>query len=128
MELAVAKPARNMSAAQQARKKKIIEQRLASTRRGRQGYEARIALWQDMSYEAQLRLRTLIASENEAIALAAIKETLDRAEGKPRQAVQIDHKTDLTALHLDALRQFALSATPQAPEMIDVSPVHHGET
>lgn len=78
-----------------------------------------------LSESAIVTLGELIQPDNApAIRLAAAKEILDRVDGKPRQQATLEVKTDMTTLHLDALR--ALAA--QAPELIDVTPVDHGQT
>jgi hypothetical protein len=104
----------------------VINHKLAQVRRKRRTYHERQAALEFMTDEALDVLRELLASNNESIRLAAAKETLDRAQGKPRQVQSIDvQASDLTALHLAALR--TLAANTQA---IDITPnkaiVHAG--
>jgi hypothetical protein len=52
------------------------------------------AIAQKMTPEATLRLKQLIASENESVALGAVKEVYDRAYGKATQLVAGDDSAD----------------------------------
>lgn len=83
----------------------------------------RYAMLVDLSEPAIRTLGELMQPDRpDMVRLHAAKEVLDRVDGKPRQAATLEVKTDLTALHLDALR--ALAA--QAPEIIDVTPQDDG--
>lgn len=91
-------------------------------------YADRYSQLVDLSGEAITKLGQLMREgATEAIQFNAAVEILNRVDGKPRQQVQIEAKTDLTTMHLDALR--ALAA--QAPEIIDITPAQteqaHGE-
>ena len=89
------------------------------SRRNASSMSTRYAMLVDLSEPAIRTLGELIQPDKpDMVRLHAAKEILDRVDGKPRQAATLEVKTDLTALHLDALR--ALAA--QAPEIIDVTP------
>lgn len=96
----------------------VINHRLAQARFRRRTYHQRQAALEYMTDEALDVLRELMEPENPpGIRLAAAKETLDRAQGKPRQVQSIDvQATDVTALHLAALRTLAASA-----QVIDIA-------
>lgn len=86
-------------------------------------FSKRYEMLSGLSVPAIETLGELIRPEHPApVRLAAAKEILDRVDGKPRQAATLEVKTDLTTMHLDALR--ALAA--QAPDLIDVTPADHG--
>lgn len=93
-----------------------LNQRLRNN--ARRSYQQRHIILEQMTDEALDVLRELLASNNESIRLAAARETLDRAQGKPRQVQQINvQATDMTALHLAALRTLANST-----QAIDIKP------
>lgn len=95
-----------------------INHRVAQARRRRRTYQERQATLEFMADEALDVLRDLLSSNNESIRLAAARETLDRAQGKPRQVQQVNvQATDMTALHLAALRTLANNA-----QAIDITP------
>lgn len=86
-------------------------------------YSQRYAKLEELSGEAIDKLAYLMRNgSSEAIQQSSAIEILNRTDGKPRQAATLDVKTDLTSLHLDALR--ALAA--QAPDLIDITPVNNG--
>jgi hypothetical protein len=86
--------------------------------RARRNYHQRHAILEQMTDEAFDVLRELLSSQNESVRLAAARETLDRAQGKPRQVQQVNvQATDMTALHLAALRTLATST-----QAIDITP------
>jgi len=98
------------SAAIMPRAEDQINQAIARRRRNaaRRNYQERQAILEQMTDEAFDVLRELLSSPNDSIRLAAAKETLDRSQGKARQMQQIDVRaTDMTALHLAALRALA---------------------
>ena len=66
------------------------------------------------------RLSQLVRSENEPVALGAIKEVLDRTQGKAKQAVTVD-VTSTHVLHLQALEELARRSRDAG--LIDVTPV-----
>ena len=68
------------------------------------------------------RLGKLIESDNEAVAMSAVREALDRTLGKAKQSVTVD-VTSSGALHLDALRQLAERARIAEARTIDVTPL-----
>ena len=70
------------------------------------------------------RLAQLVRSENEPVALGAIKEVLDRTQGKAKQAVTVD-VTSTHVLHLQALEELARRSRDAG--LIDVTPVKGSE-
>ena len=95
-----------------------INHRVAQSRRRRRTYQERQAALEYMTDEALEVLRELLSSNNESVRLAAARETLDRAQGKARQVQQVNvQATDMTALHLAALRTLANNA-----QAIDITP------
>lgn len=75
---------------------------------------------QALAPRAIARLGRLIESENEQVALGAIKEALDRNMGKPKASVDVKVEASLSELHLEALR--ALTAKANEAQLIDVTP------
>ena len=67
------------------------------------------------------KLGSLMQSDNEQVALAAVKDILDRGLGRARQNVAVQHDVNFGQLHLAALQQLADKA--RDPLTIDVSPV-----
>ena len=57
-------------------------------------------------------LKDSLRSDDERMRLEAVKILLDRGYGKPAQQVDLSTKTDLGALHLEALK--SLNATRTA--------------
>jgi hypothetical protein len=95
------------------------------SRQNRASYAFRYDMLVDLSVPAIQTLGELIQPEKpDMVRLQAAKEILARVDGTPRQQATLEVKTDMTTLHLDALR--ALAA--QAPEIIDVTPVDDGQT
>lgn len=93
-----------------------LNQRLRNN--ARRSYQQRHAILEQMTDEAFDVLRELLSSQNESVRLAAARETLDRAQGKPRQVQQVNvQATDITALHLAALRTLANNT-----QAIDITP------
>ena len=78
----------------------------------------------DLQPMAILRLGQLVKSENEPVALGAIKEVLDRTQGKAKQAVTVD-VTSTHVLHLQALEELARRSRDAG--LIDVTPVKSDE-
>lgn len=78
---------------------------------------------QDLTPRAIARLGRLIESDNEQVALGAIKEALDRNMGKPKASVDVKVEASLSELHLEALR--ALTAKANEANIIDVTPAKH---
>lgn len=75
---------------------------------------------------AVARLGQLMRSENEAVALGAVKEVLDRNFGKAKQQLSVDVTHTHTA-HLEALRELAQRAKGtidgyNQAQVIDVTP------
>ena len=91
-----------------------LNQRLRKN--ARRSYQQRAVILEQMTDEAFDVLRELLSSNNESVRLAAARETLDRAQGKPRQVQQVNVQTDITALHLAALR------TLSSAQAIDITP------
>lgn len=60
----------------------------------------------DLTERAIARLSRLIDSENEAVALASVREVLDRNLGKAKATLQVD-VTQTHVLHLQALEEIA---------------------
>jgi hypothetical protein len=75
---------------------------------------------QALAPRAIARLGRLIESDNEQVALGAIKEALDRNMGKPKASVDVKVEASLSELHLEALR--ALTAKANEANIIDVTP------
>lgn len=75
---------------------------------------------QALAPRAIARLGRLIESENEQVALGAIKEALDRNMGRPKASVDVKVEASLSELHLEALR--ALTAKANEANIIDVTP------
>lgn len=93
-----------------------LDQRLRKN--ARRSYQQRQVILEQMTDEAFDVLRELLSSNNESIRLAAARETLDRAQGKARQVQQVNvQATDMTALHLAALRTLANNT-----QAIDITP------
>jgi hypothetical protein len=93
-----------------------LDQRLRKN--ARRSYQQRQVILEQMTDEAFDVLRELLSSNNESVRLAAARETLDRAQGKARQVQQVNvQATDMTALHLAALRTLANNA-----QAIDITP------
>ena len=67
------------------------------------------------------KLGSLMQSDNEQVALAAVKDILDRGLGRARQNVAVQHDVNFGQLHLAALQPLADKA--REPLTIDVSPV-----
>ena len=61
---------------------------------------------EDLTPRAIARLGRLVESENEAVALGAVREVLDRNLGKAKATVQVD-VTQTHILHLQALEHIA---------------------
>jgi len=80
---------------------------------------------QALAPRAIARLGRLIESENEQVALGAIKEALDRNLGKPKASVDVKVEASLSELHLEALR--ALTAKANEANLIDVTPAKRDE-
>jgi len=80
---------------------------------------------QALAPRAIARLGRLIESENEQVALGAIKEALDRNLGKPKASVDVKVEASLSELHLEALR--ALTAKANEAQLIDVTPTKREE-
>jgi len=68
------------------------------------------------------RLGKLIESDNEAVAMSAVREALDRTLGKAKQSVTVD-VTSFGALHLQALQELADRARIAEARTIDVTPL-----
>jgi hypothetical protein len=67
------------------------------------------------------KLGRLINSDNDAVALGASREVLDRTLGKPKQSVSVD-VTSSGALHLQALQELADRARLAEQRTIDITP------
>jgi len=67
------------------------------------------------------RLGRLVESDNEAVALGASREVLDRTLGKSKQSVTVD-VTSSGALHLQALQELADRARLAEQRTIDITP------
>jgi hypothetical protein len=80
---------------------------------------------QALAPRAIARLGRLIESENEQVALGAIKEALDRNMGRPKASVDVKVEASLSELHLEALR--ALTAKANEANIIDVTPAKRDE-
>lgn len=69
------------------------------------------------------RLSKLLDSDDEKVAIVAVKEVLDRNLGKPKASLDVKVETSLSALHLQALERLAQRAhEARAERMIDVTP------
>jgi hypothetical protein len=80
---------------------------------------------EDLTPRAIARLGRLVESDNEAVALGASREVLDRVLGKAKQSVSVD-VTSTSALHLQALQE--LSQRAKLAELaeqrtIDITPI-----
>jgi len=72
---------------------------------------------EDLTPRAIAKLGRLINSDNDAVALSASREVLDRTLGKSKQSVTVD-VTSSGALHLAALEELA----QRARQTIDITP------
>ncbi len=77
---------------------------------------------EDLTPRAIARLGRLVDSQNEAVALSASREVLDRTLGKPKQSVSVD-VTSTSALHLQALQELADRARIAEQRTIDITPI-----
>ena len=69
------------------------------------------------------RLAKLMDSDDEKVAIVAVKEILDRNLGKPKASLDVKVEASLSALHLQALEELASRAhIARAERMIDVTP------
>lgn len=69
------------------------------------------------------RLAQLMDSQDEKVAIVAVKEILDRNLGKPKATIDMKVEASLSALHLSALEELAQRAhAARAERMIDVTP------
>jgi hypothetical protein len=64
----------------------------------------------DLTPRAINRLGALLDSEDEAVALAAVKEVLDRAWGRPRQQAQLEVRVEGHVAHHQVLTLLAEQA------------------
>jgi hypothetical protein len=83
-----------------------------------------------LTERAIARLGRLVESDNETVALGAVREVLDRNLGKAKATVQVD-VTQTHVLHLQALEEIAERKRNQllASQTIDAVAVQHdGET
>jgi hypothetical protein len=69
---------------------------------------------EDLTPRAINRLAVLLDSENEAVALAAVKEVLDRVWGRPRQQTQVDVRAEGHVAHHQVLLELAEAAKARA--------------
>ena len=76
---------------------------------------------EDLTPRAIAKLGRLINSDNDAVALGASREVLDRTLGKAKQSVTVD-VTSSGALHLQALQELADRARLAEQRTIDVTP------
>ncbi len=75
--------------------------------------------WDALSVKAIKRLDELMDSPDGSVALGATRVTLEYTMGKPRQQVSVDVKqTDMTALHLAALKFLAEKVVEPEPNKI----------
>ncbi len=83
---------------------------------------------EDLTPRAIARLGRLVESENEAVAMSAVREVLDRNLGKAKATVQVD-VTQTHVLHLQALEEIAERKRNQllASQTIDAVAVQHDE-
>jgi hypothetical protein len=77
---------------------------------------------EDLTPRAIAKLGKLINSDNDAVALGASREVLDRTLGKPKQSVSVD-VTSTSALHLQALQELADRARIAEQRTIDITPI-----
>ena len=69
------------------------------------------------------RLAKLMDSDDEKVAIVAVKEILDRNLGKPKASLDMKIESSMSALHLQSLVELAERARErQAERMIDVTP------
>jgi hypothetical protein len=69
------------------------------------------------------RLAKLMDSDDEKVAIVAVKEILDRNLGKPKASLDMKIESSMSALHLQSLVELASRARErQAERMIDVTP------
>ena len=82
----------------------------------------------DLTERAIARLGRLVESDNETVALGAVREVLDRNLGKAKATVQVD-VTQTHVLHLQALEEIAERKRNQllASQVIDAVAVQQGE-
>lgn len=101
-----------------ARQKMLTKQTKAAI--ARPTSEQRLKYWEGLTVKAERKLSDLIDSANEQIALNASIYVVNRTQGTPRQQAVVDvRSSDLTAQHLDALRQWARDEIAQ---VIDITP------
>lgn len=81
-----------------------------------------------LTERAIARLGRLVESENETVALGAVREVLDRNLGKAKATLQVD-VTQTHVLHLQALEEIAERKRNQllASQTIDAVAVQHDE-
>ena len=81
-----------------------------------------------LTERAIARLGRLVESENEAVAMSAVREVLDRNLGKAKATLQVD-VTQTHVLHLQALEEIAERKRNQllASQTIDAVAVQHDE-
>jgi len=91
---------------------------------GLERYKARMKNQLDqLTPRAIGRLSKLLDSEDEKVAIVAVKEILDRNLGRPKASLDVKVEASLSALHLEALEQLANRASEaRASRMIDVTP------
>ncbi len=69
------------------------------------------------------RLSKLLDSDDEKVAIVAVKEILDRNMGKPKASLDVKVEASLSALHLQALEELAQRAhAARAERMVDITP------
>jgi hypothetical protein len=69
------------------------------------------------------RLSKLLDSDDEKVAIVAVKEVLDRNLGKPKASLDVKVEASLSALHLQALEELAQRAhAARAERMVDITP------
>lgn len=83
---------------------------------------------EDLTPRAIARLGRLVESENETVALGAVREVLDRNLGKAKATVQLD-VTQTHVLHLQALEEIAERKRNQllASQTIDAVAMQHDD-
>lgn len=83
---------------------------------------------EDLTPRAIARLGRLVESANEAVALGAVREVLDRNLGKAKATVQVD-VTQTHVLHLQALEEIAERKRNQllSAQTIDGFAVQHDD-
>ena len=81
---------------------------------------------EDLTPRAIARLGRLVESDNETVALGAVREVLDRNLGKAKATVQVD-VTQTHVLHLQALEEIAERKRNQllASQVIDAVALQH---